>query len=225
MKNQNKTLIYNIKSNLINSLNLSGNEISDEGAKAISEALKVNTSVTNLDLSYATIGYEGAKAIAEALKVNTTITSLDIVANQIGAAEAKDIVDSIERNVDLLKKCANEALNNIDATDEVLNINDLMRLTKCDKHLLKTLITEEGANQLIKKYLAPNYFNYNAFKIIGVCNEVSSTSKSPEGMHISDLPPEVISLIMSFLSPCDFIVREVNPDIQEVSIAGSTEIA
>ena len=228
MKNQDTELIYkliyNIKSNLINSLNLPGNKIGDDGAKAIAEALKENTSVTNLDLSSNAISDEGAKAIAEALKENTTITSLDLDENQIGAAGAKDIVDFIRRNVELLQEVAEEALNNIDATDKVLNINDLMRLTNCDKYLLKTLITEEGANQLITKYLAPNYFNNHALKIIGVYNEVCSTSNPQAETHISNLPPEVTSFIMSFLSPSDFIVSEVNPDMQEVSMAGNTEM-
>ena len=157
MKNQDKELIHNITSNSINSLNLRWSKINDEGAKAIAEALKVNTSVTNLDLSGYEISDEGAKAIAEALKENTTITSLDIAGNDIGDAGAKDIVDSIGRNVDLLKEFAKEALNNIDATDKVLNINDLMRLANCDKYLLKTLIGEKDANKLMPEFLTPNY--------------------------------------------------------------------
>ena len=181
--------------------------------------------LTRLDLWGNKISDDGAKAIAEALKENTTITSLNLDENQIRAAVAKDIVDFIGRNVDLLQEFAKEALNNIDATDKVLNINDLMRLTNCDKYLLKTLISEEGANQLITKYLAPNYFNDNALKIIGVYNKVCSRSKPQEETHISDLPPEVTSFIMSFLSLSDFIVSEVNPDMQEVSMAGNTEAA
>ena len=252
MKNQYKELIHNIKLNLINSLNLAGNEISDDGVKAIAEALKENTSVTNLDLRYTKIGDDGAKAIAEALKkntsvtnldlssnkisdegakaiaealtVNTTITRLDIHKNQIGAAGAKDIVDFIRRNVDLLQESAKEALNNIEDTDKVLNINDLVRLTNCDKHLLKILITEEGANQLITTYLKPNYFKENALQIIGVYNKECSTSEPQEARHISDLPPEVTSLIMSFLSPSDCIVSEINPDMQEVPMAGNAEM-
>ena len=46
------------------------NEIGAEGAKAIGEALKVNTSLTEIDLNNNNIGVEGAKAIGEALKVN-----------------------------------------------------------------------------------------------------------------------------------------------------------
>ena len=181
--------------------------------------------LTRLDLWGNKISDDGAKAIAEALKENTTITSLNLDENQIRAAVAKDIVDFIGRNVDLLQEFAKEALNNIDATDKVLNINDLMRLTNCDKYLLKTLISEKGANQLITKYLAPNYFNDNALKIIGVYNKVCSKSKPQEETHISSLPPEMTSLIMSFLSPSQCVPSEVNPDMREVSMVGNTEIA
>lgn len=54
-------------------LNLSWNKIGDEGAKSISEALKVNgilTTMTILNLYDNQIGDEGAKSILEALQVN-----------------------------------------------------------------------------------------------------------------------------------------------------------
>ena len=77
------------------------NEIGVEGAKAIGDALKTNTSLTQLDLSLThntnettphhitshhlilsstgnNIEPEGAKAIGEALKANTSLTKLDL---------------------------------------------------------------------------------------------------------------------------------------------------
>ena len=44
-------------------IELSCNEIGDEGAKAIGEALKVNTSLTDICLDVNKIGVEGGKAI------------------------------------------------------------------------------------------------------------------------------------------------------------------
>ena len=43
-----------------------------KGAKAIGEALKVNTSLTKINLYCNNIGAEGGKAIEEALEVNTS---------------------------------------------------------------------------------------------------------------------------------------------------------
>ena len=75
------------------------NQIGYEGAKAISESLKINTSLTELNLwsdemkwnekekmkwnemkewIVNQIGTEGAKAISESLKINTSLTELDL---------------------------------------------------------------------------------------------------------------------------------------------------
>ena len=54
-------------------IDLKDNKIGDEGGKAIGEALKVNTSLTEIYLGDNNIGDEGGKAIGEALKVNTNI--------------------------------------------------------------------------------------------------------------------------------------------------------
>jgi hypothetical protein len=53
---------------------LGENDIGDEGAKYVAEALKVNTSLTEITLYDNNIGDDGAKYVAEALKVNTIIS-------------------------------------------------------------------------------------------------------------------------------------------------------
>ena len=51
-------------------LSLGSNKISEEGAKALAEAVKVNSALQKLDLLRTNnISDEGAKALAEALKV------------------------------------------------------------------------------------------------------------------------------------------------------------
>jgi Ran GTPase-activating protein (RanGAP) involved in mRNA processing and transport len=49
-------------------LELSGNEIGDEGAKAIAEALKFNAVLTKLDLEYNNMGDAGKKAVQDAVR-------------------------------------------------------------------------------------------------------------------------------------------------------------
>ena len=44
------------------------NNIGDEGAKAIAEALKVNPVLTKLDLEYNNLGDAGGKAVRDAVK-------------------------------------------------------------------------------------------------------------------------------------------------------------
>ena len=46
---------------LVTKIHVDGNKIGDEGAKAIGEALKVNTSLTEIDLAYNEIGDKGER--------------------------------------------------------------------------------------------------------------------------------------------------------------------
>jgi NLR family CARD domain-containing protein 3 len=52
-------------------LSLSKNDIGIQGVTAISEALRVNTSLSSLYFDYNEIGNQGATSIADALKVNS----------------------------------------------------------------------------------------------------------------------------------------------------------
>merc|ERR1719198_71594 len=59
-------------------IDLDGNEIGDEGVKALAAVLKDNTTLQQLDLSLNDIGDEGGKALAAVLKDNTTLQQLDL---------------------------------------------------------------------------------------------------------------------------------------------------
>ncbi|CAO3568635.1 unnamed protein product [Mortierella alpina] len=67
----------------LTTLDLQSNSIRDDGAKALAEALKTNKTLTTLDLQSNSIGDNGAQALAEALKTNKTLTTLDLQKNQI----------------------------------------------------------------------------------------------------------------------------------------------
>ena len=88
------------------------NDIGDEGAKAIAEALKVNPVLNNLNLGNNSIGADGAKAIKEALKVNPVLNKLDLSGNRIGAYGAKAIAEALKVN-EVLTNC-NLLKNNLD---------------------------------------------------------------------------------------------------------------
>ena len=72
-------------------LNLNDIKISDAGAKALAEALKVNTALQKLGLDSNKISDEGAKALAEALKVNTALQVLGLDQNKISDAVKQQI--------------------------------------------------------------------------------------------------------------------------------------
>ena len=70
-------------------------EIGDEGAKALAEALKVNTTVEKLDLMYCGIGDDGAAALAEALRSNTSLTELVFEGNGISEQVKEVLRDAV----------------------------------------------------------------------------------------------------------------------------------
>jgi Leucine Rich repeat len=57
-------------------LNISHNQIGNNGAISIAKALKVNSSLISLDLSYNQIGNNGKMSIADAMASNLTLVSL-----------------------------------------------------------------------------------------------------------------------------------------------------
>ncbi|KJE91885.1 hypothetical protein CAOG_02949 [Capsaspora owczarzaki ATCC 30864] len=80
---------------------LDENQLDGAGAQAIAEALKVNTTLKDLYLWANWIGDAGAQAIAEALKVNTNLRWLDLIDNQIGDAGAQAIALALKANTTL----------------------------------------------------------------------------------------------------------------------------
>lgn len=72
------------------------NPLGENGAIAIAEMLKENTTVTDLDLSNNEIGDNGAIAIAEMLKDNITITDVNFSSNPIERLGGLAIADMIK---------------------------------------------------------------------------------------------------------------------------------
>jgi hypothetical protein len=58
-----------------------GGVLSEAFQGIIKRLIDNDPTLTTLNLDYNNIGYEGAKAIAEALKVNTTLTTLNLISN------------------------------------------------------------------------------------------------------------------------------------------------
>jgi len=86
------------KNTTLTELNLSDNEINDEGGKALAEALKTNKTLTTLIILKNFISNEGAIAFAEALKMNTTLIKIDLGENSIGVEGVKALEDALKIN-------------------------------------------------------------------------------------------------------------------------------
>ncbi|EGD75450.1 hypothetical protein PTSG_06523 [Salpingoeca rosetta] len=83
------------------SLAFEENALGPEGCTAIAEALKMNTALTSLHLYSNSLGPAGGTAIGEALKVNTTLTSLNLAHNDIGREGGTAIGEALKVNTTL----------------------------------------------------------------------------------------------------------------------------
>ncbi|AAY62181.1 leucine Rich repeat family protein [Rickettsia felis str. Pedreira] len=109
------------KSKSITTLNLNNNEITDKGAIAIAEALKINNTLQSLKLMDNKIGNEGIKRIACALIENTTLTSLNLMDNNTTEEGINAIIDDLEKNYSLTY--CNLSIKTIPKLQEILERN------------------------------------------------------------------------------------------------------
>lgn len=99
---KNTKLLQRIKQNdpTLSSLKLKNEDIDDDGAEALCDALKHNTVVTSLNLSGSKIGgtLVRLRAIANVLAHNSTLENLDLRATERGNAGATILAEGLEKN-------------------------------------------------------------------------------------------------------------------------------
>jgi len=81
-------------------LDLRGNNMQGQGAKALANGIKANRSMRSLNLKWNCIGkdWNGLSAICEALKGNLTITQVDLRNNHIDSAGAEYVAEVVKGN-------------------------------------------------------------------------------------------------------------------------------
>ena len=82
-------------------LNLSGNRIGDEGACELAKMLQANTALKELNLSRNGIGDEGACELAKMLQANTALKELGLSGNEIGDEGACALAKMLQANTAL----------------------------------------------------------------------------------------------------------------------------
>lgn len=85
----------------ITTLNLSSNEIGDEGTKSLCEVLKKNSVLTKICLDRNKIGDSGAESISELLKKNSTLQTIRLTENKIGDKGVKLISEALKINTSI----------------------------------------------------------------------------------------------------------------------------
>ncbi|KAL0244559.1 hypothetical protein GEMRC1_008641 [Eukaryota sp. GEM-RC1] len=88
----------NLKANsTVEILNI-GDFIGIEGATALAEAFKVNSTVKQIDLMFNSIDNAGTKTLAGALKINSSISVLHLMSNFIGNEGVVALADTLKTN-------------------------------------------------------------------------------------------------------------------------------
>jgi hypothetical protein len=83
---------------LLTSVDLSGNGMGVEGAKALAPAIAANGSLTSLNLNNNHLFPEGAKAVAPALAANGSLTSINLKYNKLGDEGWCAVFDDLRDN-------------------------------------------------------------------------------------------------------------------------------
>ena len=161
-----KRLIDNDRT--LTTLDINGNQIGSEGAKAIAEALEKNTTLKILNISDNKIGYKGVQYLAVALEYNTTLTTFDISYNNIGDIGVQYLAKALEYNTTLttfdISRNLNISIKGVKALAEALTKNKKSALTTLNIEVIN--LDNIGSKVLIKalkdnKHLTTLNINYN----------------------------------------------------------------
>ena len=192
------------RSEVLTTLNLSGNGIGSADAAAIAEALRGNVALKSLHISSNRLGHEGATAIANALKGNRVLKTLDLSNNQIRAEGAAAIAEALQGNA-VLKKLYLRGNNIGDAgavaIAEALRVNGVLKTINLRGNWLGTEgwcaifaalrdnkknkieswdLSRQGINAEVAKVLAEYVSGSGVLKSLDVrCNKISGDAAQP----------------------------------------------
>ena len=157
----NKTLKY---------LDISENNIGDDGISAISDSLHVNTTLIQLVAHSCRFKSKGAESVAKMLQANKILKYLDISYNNIGADGTKTITSSIQTNTTLIQlkifkyKCTegltetlkiNKTLKELAITysNDTVTVLKIFCESDCELRQLTIATEEEEDSYPIKDYV------------------------------------------------------------------------
>ncbi|RLN65809.1 hypothetical protein BBP00_00002629 [Phytophthora kernoviae] len=139
--------------NTLQHLDLRGNEITAEGAGAISDALYGHEALEHLGLSSNHLGDAGAKSVAQVLPYNISLKYLGLANNKIGKEGGQALLDAILQNRSLVmvqlvrNEIPQEILSEIRAA---LVVNKLMA-NKAKRDEEKELVKDEEREKELKR--------------------------------------------------------------------------
>ena len=154
---------------LLKKLNISSNNLCDDGAKAIADYISKNSTLCELNLSCNKIGMVGSTKLAEALKGNKALKKLDISNNTVPDDGAVAFGDCLKTNSTLVK--LDLSFNHV-TVKSMMIFADGIKINK-SLHTLKLLITNEDSLEFNMTVLSAMYMNKTMMKLsLSLCFHV-----------------------------------------------------
>jgi len=187
--------------------------VGDEGAKAISDSLQLNSTLTELSLSEGGIGVAGGKALSRLLKENTTLTTLNLNSNSLGIEGGLAIACSLKTNrslTDLSLVDTNIGGEGAKALSDSLKSNASLTNLNLDESLVRGWL-----KQYIKMQLTENRNpGRSKNKIIRIAKEAGSNW--PKGHAL--LPRSIRDSVETILACFKYSDVEVLPKLTFIFI-------
>ncbi|XP_008588681.1 PREDICTED: leucine-rich repeat-containing protein 74 [Galeopterus variegatus] len=130
-------------------LQLSGNNLKEEAAELLCQALSSNYRIKNLDLSHNQFSDVGGEHLGQMLGLNVGLQSLDLSWNHFHMRGAVALCNGLRTNVTLKK--LNLSMNGF-GNDGALALGEVLRLNSCLTYLdvSSNNISNEGASKISK---------------------------------------------------------------------------
>ena len=172
------TLALLLHNTFTEELIISHNNVSDDGAVAISECIKNNNTLQKLDMSYNSISNNGIIIVCEALKTNKTLQKINISHNNISDEGVIAISDCLKNNNSLQElnmsytEVSNNGIINVwkalkrNTTLQKLNISHSNRF---DDEVVTVTVSESFKENKTLQELIMSYNEVSINGIINVC--------------------------------------------------------
>ena len=206
----------------LKSLELTENNINNDGLKILMKALKINKTLTLLDLDNNNIGDEGAKVLAETLKQNSTLENLYINRNNISDEGAIALAIALRQNLKLKKlymnrnKIGNKGAKALAiALTKSKNIETLGLGTEIDDYGIKKL-TE--ALSIIENHNKKVYYNnLQRYKLSELFIEANNITDNGIKILNKVLEKEMPIYILQLWKNGELLINKENDEIDYLS--------
>ena len=156
--------IFEVKT--LQKLDLSNNNLSDDGAATISDGLKTNRTLLELNISQNSIADKGTQEIAKAIKIHSSLQNVNISKNYISSEGLLFFMETVKNNCSL--QVVNITHNNVTRSG-FKNIKQFIESLQCTIQIIASWneINRYGLTAKIYNTCTPDIIKENLWSIKG----------------------------------------------------------